>query len=164
MYATRSDLPAISSLAEIKKHRLVVAGLRAGWLSEQFKAAGINIETVGSYQQGMEMLLKNRAQLWLSTDLEEKVLQAQHPDAPALIPVWRLLCSENYFALSPGSDPVLIAQLQHKYQQLLQSDQMQLLQQKWQVKLALPLEFAASAGFYLQHAEILQCRPSDQVG
>jgi len=164
LYATRADLPLVQSFADIKKHRLVVAGLRAGWLSEQFKAAGINIETVGSYQQGMEMLLKNRAQLWLSTDLEEQVLQAQHPDAPALIPVWRLLCSENYFGLSPGSDPALIAQLQQKYRQILQSDQPLALQQKWQTKLALPLEFAASAGFFLKNADILRCIPTSQAG
>ncbi|ALZ76912.1 transporter substrate-binding domain-containing protein [Rheinheimera sp. F8] len=164
LYATRADLPLVQSFDDIKKHRLVVAGLRAGWLSEQFKAAGINIETVGSYQQGMEMLLKNRAQLWLSTDLEEQVLQAQHPDAPTLIPVWRLLCSENYFGLSPGSDPALTAQLQQKYQQILQSNQPRALQQKWQTKLALPLEFAPPAGFYLKNADILRCKPTTQAG
>ncbi|MDZ7871017.1 MAG: transporter substrate-binding domain-containing protein [Rheinheimera sp.] len=164
LYATRADLPVLQSFADIKKHRLVVAGLRAGWLSEQFKAAGINIETVGSYQQGMEMLLKNRAQLWLSTDLEEQVLQAQHPDAPTLTPVWRLLCSENYFGLSPGSDPALMTQLQQKYQQILQSAQPRSIQQKWQVKLGLPLEFAASAGFFLKNADILHCTPSSHAG
>lgn len=164
LYAVRSDLPPVQSFADIKKHRLVVAGLRAGWLSEQFKAAGIAIETVGSYQQGMDMLLKNRAQLWLSTDLEEQVLQAQQPAAPALKPVWQVLCSENYFALSPGSDPALVRQLQQKYRDILYSAAPQAIRQKWQTKLALPLAFAPVAGFYLQDAEILRCKPTSQAG
>lgn len=164
LYAVRSDLPPINSFSDIKKHRLVVAGLRAGWLSEQFKAAGIAIETVGSYQQGMDMLLKNRAQLWLSTDLEEQVLQAQLAAAPVLTPVWRVLCSENYFALSPGSNPALVRQLQQKYRDILHSAAPQAVRQKWQTKLALPLEFAPVAGFYLQDAELLRCKPTSQAG
>ncbi|WP_348732024.1 ABC transporter substrate-binding protein [Rheinheimera texasensis] len=164
LYAVRSDLPPVKSFADIKKHRLVVAGLRAGWLSEQFKAAGIAIETVGSYQQGMDMLLKNRAQLWLSTDLEEQVLQAQLTAAPVLTPVWRVLCSENYFALSPGSDPALVRQLQQKYRDILHSAAPQAIRQKWQTKLALPLEFAPVAGFYLKDAELLRCKPTSQAG
>jgi len=164
LYAVRTDLPRISSFADIKKHRLVVAGLRAGWLSEQFKAAGINIETVGSYQQGIDMLLKNRAQLWLSTDLEEQVLQTQHPDSPRLSPVWQLMCSENYFGLSPGSDPALVKSLQQKYQQVLRSAATQRLQQKWRQKLKLPLLFDAKAGFYLQDPQLLQCTPTTEFG
>lgn len=163
LYAVRSDLPRVQSFADIKKHRLVVAGLRAGWLSEQFKAAGIAIETVGNYQQGMEMLLKNRAQLWLSTDLEEQVLQAQLTTAPALTPVWRVLCSENYFALSPSSDPALVQRLQQQYQRILRSAQVQPIRQKWQDKLALPLEFSPAAGFYLKDAELLSCKPTSQA-
>lgn len=164
LYAVRNDIPAVTSFADIRKHRLVVAGLRAGWLSEQFKAAGIQIETVGSYQQGMDMLLKNRAQLWLSTDLEEQVLQARHPDAPSLAVVWRLMCSENYFGLSPGSDPALFARLQKKYQQILNSEQIVAVQQKWQRRLKLPLAYTPATGFYLQDADLLRCVPSSEAG
>lgn len=159
VYAT-----ALASFADIRKHRLVVAGLRAGWLSEQFKAAGIQIETVGSYQQGMDMLLKKRAQLWLSTDLEEQVLQARHPDAPSLAVVRRLMCSENYFGLSPGSDPALFAHLQKKYQQLSSSKQLMAVQQKWQSRLKLPLAYTPATGFYLQDADLLRCEPSSEAG
>lgn len=164
LYAVRTDLPPILSFADIQKHRLVVTGLRAGWLSEQFRNAGITIETVGSYQQGMEMLLKDRAQLWLSTDLEEQVLQAQHPDAPNLVAVWRVMCSENFFGFSPGTDPALVRQLQQKYQQVLRSKQVTAVQQKWQSKLALPLAFSPRAGFYLNSADILSCTPTTQAG
>ncbi len=164
VYAVRQDLPPIHSLADIKKHRLVVAGLRAGWLSEQLKAAGIRIETVGSYRQGMEMLQKDRAQLWLSTDLEEQVLQSQQSEAPALRPVWQLMCSQNYFALSPGSDPKLAQRLAQKYQQLLQSGAARAVAQKWQRKLGLPLQLDKTAGFYLQPDDILRCTPSAHAG
>lgn len=164
LYAVRSDLPPIHNFADIRKHRLVVAGLRAGWLSEQFQAAGIKIDAVGNYQQGMDMLLKNRAQLWLSTDLEEQVLQAQHVDAPQLKPVWRIMCSENYLALSPGSDEVLFQHLQTKYRRLMQSTAPQTVAAKWRAKLNLPLIYRPSSGFYMDDPALLKCVPSAQAG
>ena len=164
LYAISDQFPVIRSLADIKKQRLVVAGLRAGWLSEQLKAAGIPIETVGNYQQGIEMLQRNHAQLWLSTDLEQQVLQAHYPQAARLVPVWRLLCSDNYIGVSPGSDPQLVLWLQQQFQQVMASKAASTVLQKWQQQLQLPLRLSPEFGFYLADSHLQQCQLSAEAG
>ncbi len=164
LYAISDKLPDIRSLADIKKQRLVVAGLRAGWLSEQFKAAGIPIETVGTYQQGIDMLQRNHAQLWLSTDLEQQVLQLRYPQTTRLVPVWRLLCSDNYIGISPGSDPQWVDWLQQQFQQVMASKAATDVLKKWQQQLQLPLRLSPEFGFYLADSALQQCQLSAEAG
>lgn len=158
LYALNDQVPPIQSLADLKKHRLVVAGLRAGWLSDTLQAAGVQMEQVGDYQQGMQMLMKGRAQLWLSTDLEEPVLQ-QGKAGLALTPRWQLFCSENFIGLSPGSDAALATLLQQRFEQAIRSPAGQALVAKWQPQIDRPLQLSPRTGFMLDNPALRACQP-----
>lgn len=159
LYAIDDSIPPVQSLADIKKHQLVVAGLRAGWLSDELQAAGIRMEQVGDYQQGMQMLAKGRAQLWLSTDLEEPVLQQLGNAGLQLKARWQMFCSENFIGLSPGSDPALARLLQQRFEQVVRSAAGQALANKWQQRIGQTLLLSPQYGFHLDNPALATCKP-----
>ena len=149
LYSAEPGFQPLLNLAQLKSRQLLIVGLRAGWLSERLQQEGVAVETVGDYEQGMQMLVKGRAQLWLSTELEEQVLKQNSDIGKTLRPVFRLGCSYNYLALSPGSKPELIADTEARFEQAIRSPHLHQQKQKWQQQLGLALGLSASTGFYL---------------
>lgn len=135
LYAKDASLKPLQSLDDIKHRRLVVVGLRGGWLSAELRRQGIDVQEVGDYQQALQMLLHGRAHLWLTNDLEVGVhlKQAGHPQP--LTVALPLRCSENYLALSPGTSSATIQKLQQAYQRWSRSDAPAKLALHWQQQL-----------------------------
>ncbi len=157
LYSIRTDLPEIQSYQDIRRAKLVVAGLRGGWLSSSFKQHGIPVHEVGNYQQGVQMLLLDRAQLWLSTDLEAEMhLKLAQTKVP-LHPVWLVRCSGNYLGLSPQTSETTRNTLLQKYKQWSSGQAPATLLHKWQKKLGFPLTFSATTGFMLKAKNTLPC-------
>lgn len=160
LYSTRTDLPEIRSYEDIRRAKLIVAGLRGGWLSASFKQQGIPVHEVGNYQQGVQMLLLNRAQLWLSTDLEAEMHLKLAQTNVALHPVWLVRCSGNYLGLSPGTSETTRQNLQQAYEKWRSGKSPKQLQAKWQKELGFPISFSAATGFMLRAKQSSVC-PSD---
>lgn len=155
-YTLKDELTGLASLDEIRQKKLVIVGLRGGWSSAQLKQQGIEILEVGDYHQGILMLLRNRAQLWVSTDLEAGMHLKQTGEMAELKIALPIQCAENYLTLSPGSDPALYQQLQKQYVAWATSKKPAAIAKKWQAYLGLPLRFAKKRGFsnsQLVHAE-----------
>jgi polar amino acid transport system substrate-binding protein len=155
-YTLQNELAGLGSLDEIRQKKLVIVGIRGGWSSAQLQQQGIEILEVGDYHQGILMLLRNRAQLWVSTDLEAGVHLKQTGEMAELKIAFPIQCAENYLTLSPGSDPALYQQLQKQYADWATSKKPAAIAQKWQEHLGLPLRFVQKRGFshsQLVHAE-----------
>lgn len=160
LYSTRTDLPRIQSYDDIRRAKLVVAGLRGGWLSSSFKQQGIPVHEVGNYQQGVQMLLLDRAQLWLSTDLEAEMHLKLAKTKVPLYPIWLVQCSGNYLGLSPETSDTTYNRLQQAYKTWSSGKAPQQLQKKWQQELSFPITFSAKTGFMLKTKKSSAC-PSD---
>jgi polar amino acid transport system substrate-binding protein len=155
-YTLQDELTKLGSLDEIRQKKLVIVGLRGGWSSAQLKQQGIEILEVGDYRQGILMLLRHRAQLWISTDLESGMHLKQSGEIASLKIALPIQCAENYLALSPGSDPALYQQLQKQYAAWATSKKPAIIAKKWQANLGLPLRFEQKRGFsnsQVVHAE-----------
>lgn len=146
-YTLQDELTNLTSLEEIRQKKLVIVGLRGGWFSEQLRKQGMEILEVGDYHQGVLMLLRQRAQLWISTDLEAQMHLQQTGEAATLKIALAMQCAENYLALSPGSEPKLYQQLQQRYQHWRNSKKPASIAKKWQQYLGLTLKFDHKAGF-----------------
>ncbi|WP_337843417.1 hypothetical protein [Rheinheimera sp.] len=157
LYSAEPGFKPLLSLEQLKSRKLLIVGLRAGWLSEWLQVQGVALETVGDYEQGMQMLAKGRAQLWLSTELEEQVLRNHSPAGQKLKPVLKLGCSYNYLALSPGSSQALIEETRARFALAIRSPQLQQHRQHWQQELGLALGLSPSAGFYLADEGEAKC-------
>lgn len=157
LYARKTDLPPLRNLADIRTHRLTVVGLRGGWLTSSLRLQGIDVQEVGDYQQALQMLLLDRAQLWVSSDLEAN-LHLHHTGATgSLLLALELQCSENYMALSPGSSEQHVQQLQQAYQQWQTSPAAAELAMRWQEKLAVGLTFVPEHGFVSRSFQPKKC-------
>lgn len=161
LYSTDPHIKGQLTLAEVIAKKMLVAGLRGGWLSESLQAQGVRLERVGDYQQGMQMLLRQRATLWLSTELEERSLPAARTSEIPLYPVLLLGCSANYLALSPGSSDALLADVTQRFQQLSQQPAFTAMLARWQHKLQVPLLFTPALGFHLAEDGLATCQPLD---
>ncbi len=157
LYSIRTDLPVIQSYQDIRRAKLVVAGLRGGWLSSSFKQQGIPVHEVGNYQQGVQMLLLDRAQLWLSTDLEAEMHLKLAQTRVQLHPVWLVRCSGNYLGLSPQTSETTRNKLQQSYKKWSSGPAPTSLLNKWQEKLGFALTFSATTGFMLQAKNTSAC-------
>lgn len=157
LYAFDPKLKPLQSLADVKQRRLVVVGLRGGWLSAEIRKLGVDVQEVGDYQQALQMLLHGRAHLWLSNDLEVGVHLKQAGHQQSLTLALPLRCSENYLALSPGTAKATVTQLQQAYLNWSQSKAPAKLAQRWQQQLALPVRFFPQHGFVAGAAPTQKC-------
>lgn len=157
LYAKDASFQPLHSLADIQLRRLVVVGLRGGWLSAELRRQGIDVQEVGDYQQALQMLLHGRAHLWLTNDLEVglHLKQAGHPQP--LTVALPLRCSENYLALSPGTSAATIQKIKTAYQQWSHSDAPAKLASRWQQQLAVPVKFFPQHGFVSGIAPVQKC-------
>lgn len=146
-YTLKDELTGLGSLDEIRQKKLVIVGLRGGWSSAQLKQQGIEILEVGDYHQGILMLLRNRAQLWISTDLESGMHLKQTGEMATLKIALPIQCAENYLTLSPGSDPAWYQKLQKQYADWAKTEKPAAMAKKWQQYLGLPLRFEQKRGF-----------------
>jgi len=159
LYSTDAQLKGKLTLQHVIDKKLLVAGLRGGWLSAALQSQGVRLEQVGDYQQGVQMLLKQRAKFWLSTELEELAFATTQPDPLPLYPVLLIGCSANYLGLSPGSSTELQTDLRQRFDALSQHPDLSTLLTKWQLKLQQPLMYSRSTGFYLPEAGLTSCTP-----
>lgn len=163
-YTLQDEFTHLTNLAEIRQKKLVIVGLRGGWFSEQLRQQGIEILEVGDYHQGVLMLLRNRAHLWVSTDLEAQMHLNQTGEHATLKIALRLQCAENYLALSPGSDAKLYQRLQQDYQRWSQSKKPAAIAKKWQQQLGVTLKFSQKRGFSDSELQASDCPLQTEPG
>lgn len=157
LYAKDASFKPLHSLTDIQHRRLVVVGLRGGWLSAELRRQGIDVQEVGDYQQALQMLLHGRAHLWLTNDLEVGLHLKQAGHQQPLKVAFALRCSENYLALSPGTSMATIQKLQQAYQQWSQSDAPAKLALHWQQQLDIPVRYLPQHGFVSGVAPVQKC-------
>ncbi|RVU40440.1 transporter substrate-binding domain-containing protein [Rheinheimera riviphila] len=157
LYAFDPKLKSLQSLADVQRRRLVVVGLRGGWLSAEIRRQGVDVQEVGDYQQALQMLLHGRAHLWLSNDLEVGVHLKQAGHQQPLTLALPLRCSENFLALSPGTAKTTVTKLQQAYVNWSQGKAPAKLAQYWQQQLALPIRFYPQHGFVAGAAPAQKC-------
>lgn len=163
-YTLQDEFTHLTNLAEIRQKKLVIVGLRGGWFSEQLRQQGIEILEVGDYHQGVLMLLRNRAHLWVSTDLEAQMHLNQTGEHATLKIALRLQCAENYLALSPGSDAKLYQRLQQDYQRWSQSKKPAAIAKKWRQQLGVKLKFSQKRGFSDSELQASDCPLQTEPG
>lgn len=146
-YTLQDEFTNLTSLEEIRQKKLVIVGLRGGWFTEQLRKQGIKVHEVGDYHQGVLLLLRQRAQLWISTDFEAQMHLNQTGEKAQLKVALSFQCAENYLALSPGSDEKAYRQLQQNYQRWSSSKKPAAIANKWQRYLGLTLQFDQKRGF-----------------
>jgi len=157
LYAKDASFKPLTSLADIQHRRLVVVGLRGGWLSAELRQQGIDVQEVGDYQQALQMLLHGRAHLWLSNDLEVGLHLKQAGHQQPLTVALPLRCSENYLALSPGTSAATIQKIKTAYRKWSQSAAPAKLAAHWQQQLELPVRFFPQHGFVSGVAPAKKC-------
>ncbi len=163
-YTLQDEFTHLTNLDEIRQKKLVIVGLRGGWFSEQLRQQGIEILEVGDYHQGVLMLLRNRAHLWVSTDLEAQMHLKQTGEDATLKIALRMQCAENYLALSPGSDAKLYQRLQQDYRRWSQSKKPAAIAKKWQQQLGVTLEFSQKRGFSDSELQASDCPLQTEPG
>jgi len=163
-YTLQDEFAHLTNLAEIRQKKLVIVGLRGGWFSEQLRQQGIEILEVGDYHQGVLMLLRNRAHLWVSTDLEAQMHLKQTGEDATLKIALRMQCAENYLALSPGSDAKLYQRLQQDYRRWSQSKKPAAIAKKWQQQLGVTLKFSQKRGFSDSELQASDCPLQTEPG
>ncbi|OBP15684.1 hypothetical protein A5320_10245 [Rheinheimera sp. SA_1] len=157
LYAKDASFKPLQSLADIQHRRLVVVGLRGGWLSAELRRQGIDVQEVGDYQQALQMLLHGRAHLWLTNDLEVGLHLKQAGHLQPLTIALPLRCSENYLALSPGTSAATIQKMQQAYKQWSKSAAPAKLALHWQQQLQQPVRYYPQHGFVSGVAPAKKC-------
>ncbi len=157
LYAKDASFKPLHSLADIQHRRLVVVGLRGGWLSAELRRQGVDVQEVGDYQQALQMLLHGRAHLWLTNDLEVGLHLKQAGHQQPLKVAFALRCSENYLALSPGTSAATVQKIQQAYQRWSLSEAPAQLALHWQQQLELPVQFFPQHGFVSGVAPAKKC-------
>ncbi len=146
---TRSDTTPMSA-EQVRLSGTRIAAMRSDWRALRLSSEGYVINSLTQHKQGFLMLMQERLDYWVSSDLEAPIVARENgfdPQRYAL--AWVIEESSSYFAFSPGSAPEIIAAWARSLEHLSQTDFFQKQLRYWRNELGIRLNYSAELGYYV---------------
>lgn len=141
----------INSIKDIKEQNLEITGMRGDWRSEFFSKQGIKVYTVSDHEYSLEILLKGRIDLWISSDIEApEVAKIVGIDMSELEAVYVFREAPSYIMLSRDSSLENIQQWRSAFMELQKTDFFKKLSGKWSNILGYSIDYDDEKGLFVK--------------
>ena len=144
-----SDI-TINSLDQVVSQGLSIGIMKADWRARYFQEKGANVHETTSHAQSLRKLVRNRIDLWVSSDLAVRSLSRQaNVDFDTLEVAFVFQQAPSYIMFSKNSSPKLQKRWQEAFKQIQESGFMQKLADDWSRKLNIPFAYSNKDGLYV---------------
>ena len=150
LYRRKDDGAAPRSIAEIAQRGIVVGGTRGDKRVGELRAQGVTMFEVASHVQHVKMLLDERLELTLLSDLQIamclKLLDKPPHSVEAAVPTGS---QANYLMFSPRTDPALLTAWEEGVRKANAGGYFAAEARKWSETLGVRIEHDAKRGYFI---------------
>lgn len=149
LYAPTNKNIEVSSISDILKERLVVAGMRGDWRTKYFIEEGVDVREVNNYLTHYKMLMNGRIDMVISSDIEFagniKSVGYKEEDIEK---VFIFKTASSYIMFSPKTSLSTIKKWEKIFYEV--TNDMETYTDKWSDVLGLSLGFSREKGYYIK--------------
>lgn len=141
----------IQSIQDIKRQNLKLVGMRDDWRTEFFINSGVTVYEVQDHEYSLKILLNERIDLWISSDLEApEIAKKIGVNLANLKEVYIFKEAPSFIMLSKDSTKENIKNWENAFIQLQESEYFNNLALKWSKILGYELGYSKDKGLYIK--------------
>jgi len=141
----------ISNVKDIKTMNLSIGSMRGDWRTLFFKDQGIKVQEVANHEQNLIKLIKNRFDLWVSSDIEATpILNKLGYDIKDIKIAYVFKEAASYIMLSRGTSKDIVNKWQNAYAAIQKTDFFEKASRKWSNVLGLEFGYTKETGFFVK--------------
>jgi len=151
LYKKAGRAITITGLEDLKRQQLKVGVMRGHWQEKFFMDQGVTVEAVTTHPQNIKKVLRDRIDLFTSSDLElGETLKIAEVNADQIEEVYVYREISGYLLFSKDTSPEILAQWQQAFSALQSTDFFEKTAKKWSGILGISLHYSAEKGFFVQ--------------
>jgi len=151
----KKDAPVrVGDIGDIKAQGLLCGVARGDWREKLFKDKGLKIHSVTNYHQSFKMLLADRIDLVITSDIEaETILKKLNLPHDSVEQVLIFEEAQSYIAASRDTSRETVGQWKNAFEALKKTDFFKVTTDKYKKILGDKLDYLPEKGFYIKESE-----------
>jgi hypothetical protein len=151
LWAKKDSGFSIDSIQDIKDQNFIIGAMRGDWREKYFVDEGITVDDSTTQAGGLQKLLDDKVDLWISSDIEApRITEELDVDMEEIEMIYVFREAASYMMLSRDTPGETVKEWEDAYAEIQKTDFFEKASEKWSEALDSEVGYAKDTGFFIK--------------